>query len=102
MSILFTPGKIGRLEIPNRILRSATAELMAETGVGTRLIRLGLPDCYAHGASRGYLMTEYGLDAAALVAAIEKLLGRPLEIGPADLTAVDLGPRPADANPEAL
>lgn len=29
MSLLFTPAKIGNLEIPNRILRSATAELMA-------------------------------------------------------------------------
>ena len=29
MSLLFTPGKIGNLEIPNRIVRSATAELMA-------------------------------------------------------------------------
>ena len=29
MSILFTPAKIGSLEIPNRILRSATAERMA-------------------------------------------------------------------------
>ncbi len=29
MSLLFTPAKIGSLEIPNRIIRSATAELMA-------------------------------------------------------------------------
>ena len=29
MSILFTPAKIGSLEIPNRIIRSATAERMA-------------------------------------------------------------------------
>lgn len=30
MSLLFTPAKIGSLEIPNRILRSATAELMSD------------------------------------------------------------------------
>ena len=30
MSKLFTPGKIGGLEIPNRIMRSATAERMAD------------------------------------------------------------------------
>jgi len=30
MSILFTPGKIGSLHIPNRIVRSATAEGMAD------------------------------------------------------------------------
>jgi 2,4-dienoyl-CoA reductase-like NADH-dependent reductase (Old Yellow Enzyme family) len=29
MSLLFTPAKIGSLELPNRIIRSATAELMA-------------------------------------------------------------------------
>jgi 2,4-dienoyl-CoA reductase-like NADH-dependent reductase (Old Yellow Enzyme family) len=30
MSLLFTPGKIGTLEIPNRLIRSATAERMAD------------------------------------------------------------------------
>lgn len=30
MSILFTPAKMGSLEIPNRIMRSATAECMAD------------------------------------------------------------------------
>ncbi len=29
-SILFTPGKIGSLELPNRLIRSATAERMAD------------------------------------------------------------------------
>jgi 2,4-dienoyl-CoA reductase-like NADH-dependent reductase (Old Yellow Enzyme family) len=31
MSLLFTPGEIGTLEIPNRMMRSATAERMADT-----------------------------------------------------------------------
>ena len=30
MSLLFTPAKIGKLELPNRIMRSATAERMAD------------------------------------------------------------------------
>jgi 2,4-dienoyl-CoA reductase-like NADH-dependent reductase (Old Yellow Enzyme family) len=30
MSIIFTPGKIGTLELPNRLVRSATAECMAD------------------------------------------------------------------------
>lgn len=34
MSLLFAPGKIGNLEIPNRIVRSATAEKMADDGDG--------------------------------------------------------------------
>lgn len=56
-------------------LGSAVAEMMAEAGIGRRLLRLGLRDTYAHGASRSYLMKEYGLDAAALVAGIESLTG---------------------------
>jgi len=34
MSLLFTPGKIGNLDIPNRIVRSATAERMADNRDG--------------------------------------------------------------------
>ena len=30
MSLLFTPANIGRLEVPNRLMRSATAECMAD------------------------------------------------------------------------
>ncbi len=82
-------------------LGSATAELIAEHGLATRLIRLGLPDRYAHGASRDYLMREYRLDAGALVEAAEALLGRALRIGAADLAAVHL-PDHGNAKPEAL
>ena len=70
-------------------LGSAVAKLIAEAGLGQRLIRLGLADTYAHGASRPYLMREYGLDAAALVAAVETLTG-PTGVGPEDLDAVRL------------
>ena len=38
------------------------------------LIKLGLNDTFAHGGSRPYLSKYYGLDAYALVKAIEKLL----------------------------
>lgn len=69
-------------------LGSAVAELMAEQGIGTRLIRLGLQDTHAHGASRAYLFAEYGLDALALVRAVGRLLDRDLGIGAADLAAV--------------
>jgi transketolase len=66
-------------------LGSATAERMAEMGAATKLIRLGMQDCYAHGASREYLMHEYGLDAAAVVGGVEKLIGEKLEIGADEL-----------------
>ncbi|MCF8005256.1 MAG: transketolase [Chromatiaceae bacterium] len=61
-------------------LGSAIAEQLAEQGIGKRLIRLGLRDTYAHGASKPYLMREYGLDAAALVQAAETLIGESLQI----------------------
>ena len=54
---------------------SLVAEIMAEKGVGKKLVRLGLNDTFAHGGSRPYLMKHYGLDASALVAGIETLIG---------------------------
>ena len=55
---------------------SATAEVMAEHGIGKPLIRLGVPCVYAHGASRDYLIREYGFDSTALIQAIDKLTGK--------------------------
>ncbi|MFV1968210.1 MAG: transketolase family protein, partial [Pirellulaceae bacterium] len=59
-------------------LGSAVAEVMAELGLPKKLIRLGLQDQYAHGASRPYLLRKYGLDAEALVGAVERLVGNSL------------------------
>ena len=71
-------------------LGSAVAELMAEQGAGKRLIRLGLRDTYAHGASRQFLLREYGLDALALVRAVETLTGTTLGVTEDQLAAVRL------------
>jgi len=71
-------------------LGSTVAELMAEAGLGQRLIRLGLKDRYAHGASRAYLMREYGLDAGAVVKAAENLLATSFDAQPEDLAAMPL------------
>ena len=67
-------------------LGSAIAEVMAEAGLGKRLVRLGLQDTYAHGASRAYLMREYGLDAMALVRAVEGLIGTSFGLAENDLS----------------
>ncbi len=69
-------------------LGTATAELLAEAGICKRLIRLGIQDRYAHGASRAYLMKECGIDAFALVKAVERLTGSALGIEPQELAAV--------------
>ena len=57
---------------------SALAEVLAEHAVSKPLIRLGVPGVYAHGASKEYLLREYGLDACALIRAIEKLVHKKL------------------------
>ena len=83
-------------------LGSLVAERIAEAGLGRRLLRLGLPDCYAHGASRQYLMREYGLDAQSLVEAVERLMGCRLGIEPSDLAMVRIEPAHSAARAEAL
>jgi transketolase len=83
-------------------LGTCTAEIMAEAGVGRKLVCLGLRDTYAHGASRPYLMREYRLDAAALVEEVEKLLGTSFGITEKELAAVRLEATHSDAKAEAL
>jgi transketolase len=83
-------------------LGSAVAEVMAEAGMARRLVRLGINDQYSHGASRAYLMRECGLDASALVGAVEQLAGETLGIGEEDLAARPAGPVQTTAKPEDL
>jgi transketolase len=83
-------------------LGSATAEVIAETGTGKKLIRMGLPDVFAHGASRTYLMKKYGLDAMALVRSVESLLGAQFNIHEEELTKVHLTPVHSESKIEAL
>jgi transketolase len=83
-------------------LGSAVAELMAEHGLGKRLHRIGIPDTFAHGASRAYLLRSYGLDAMALVRRVEEVAGRPLGIGAADLAGVRVEAVHSLAKAEAL
>lgn len=83
-------------------LGSAVAEVMAENGVAAPLRRIGLRDTYAHGASQAHLLTEYRMDAAALVSTIEGLLDRPLGIGADDMTLVRAAAVHSDAKVEAL
>jgi len=81
---------------------SLVSEMIADHGVGKKLIRLGLKDTYEHGGSRPYLMRYYGLDAAALVAGVERLLGRKTGVVEADLAAVRVDAVHSAAKAEAL
>jgi transketolase len=83
-------------------LGTCVAEVIAEAGLGRKLVRLGLPDTFVHGASRPYLMREYGLDALALVRHVEKLLNADLRISEGDLSAVRLEAVHSEAKAEAL
>jgi len=83
-------------------LGSAVAETLAEAGAGKKLMRLGLKDTYAHGASRHYLMREYKIDALAVKEAVEKLLGTTFGITEDDLAAVRLESIHSKAKAEAL
>jgi transketolase len=83
-------------------LGTCVAEMMAGAGVGKKLIRLGLRDTYAHGASRPYLMREYRIDAMALVEEVEKLLCTSFGITGNELAAVRLEPMHSEARAEAL
>jgi len=78
-------------------LGTATAELIAAHGLGVRLSRLGIRDQFLHGASKPYLMREYGLDARALVRQVEALLHTDFAIGEDELAAVALGASPSTA-----
>ncbi len=98
-----TAARAGVITLENHTimggLGSAVAEVMAEAGVGKRLIRLGLRDTYAHGGSRDYLLAHYGLDAHALLNAAEQLLDQPLGLRPLEIN--ELSPAPVDPTAKA-
>jgi transketolase len=71
-------------------LGTCLAEVMAEAGLSQRLVRLGLPDTYAYGASRHHLMRTYDLDALALVRRLETMLETSFDITEDDLASVRL------------
>jgi len=81
---------------------SLVAEIIADAGVGKRLVRLGLKDTYAHGGSRPYLMKFYGLDASALVRGIEDLMGQEFNITEDDLSTARFDDVHSLAKAEAL
>jgi transketolase len=99
-------SKYGVITLENHLttggVGSAVAEIIADNGLGKKLVRLGLKDTYAHGASRPYLMKKFGLDATALVAAAERITGQKFGISENDLAAVRLDSTNPDAKADAL
>ena len=66
------------ITIENHLVRgglgSTVAELIARHGLGRRLVTLGLQDTYAAGGTLPYLLGRFGMDAAAVIRAAERLL----------------------------
>jgi transketolase len=83
-------------------LGSAVAELMAESGAGKKLLRIGIQDRYSHGATRHTLMKENELDALSLVRGVERLTTSRLDITEDDLAAVRIDAVHSEAKAEAL
>jgi len=83
-------------------LGSAVSELMTDNGIGKPLVRLGLNDTYAHGASYQYLIEEYNLNAISLVQAVESLLDIKTNLTQADLIEARAEDVTGDSKAEAL
>ncbi|MCG8507676.1 MAG: hypothetical protein MI741_00470 [Rhodospirillales bacterium] len=71
-------------------LGSCVAEVMAENGIGRKLVRIGVDDTYAQGADFAYLMRKHEIDALSLVHRVEQLVGETLGITEQDLSDVRL------------
>ncbi|MDR2169095.1 MAG: hypothetical protein LBP59_03035 [Planctomycetaceae bacterium] len=99
-------SKYGAITLENHSviggLGTIVAEQMAEHGCGKPLMRLGLNDTFAHGASRRYLMAEYGLDAMKLIETVENIIGKILNIDETSLAKTYTPAVHSAAKPEAL
>jgi transketolase len=98
--------KHGVLTLENHLttggLGSIAAEKIADNGLGKKLIRLGLRDTFSHGASKGYLMREHGIDALGLIQGAEQALGTQLNIRPEDIARVRVEAVHSEAKAEGL
>ena len=53
---------------------SAVAEVIAEEGLGAKLLRIGMPDEYSLLGPPTHLYRHYGLDAEGVAAAVKRVL----------------------------
>jgi transketolase len=83
-------------------LGSIIAEQMAEAGMDKKLVRIGLRDIYAHGASKNYLLRKYRMDAMALIAEVERLVGKKFGITEDELKETFIAAVHSTAKAEAL
>ncbi len=99
-------SKTGVITVENHLvdggLGTAVSEIMSQHGVGKKLIKLGLQDTYAHGASKNYLMKHVGIDGMSIVRAIESMIGKKLDIQESMLKDARIEPVFSASKAEAL
>ncbi|MGE5173615.1 MAG: transketolase family protein [Betaproteobacteria bacterium] len=83
-------------------LGSIIAEKMAGAGMDKKLVRIGLRDTYAHGASKNYLLRKYKMDALALIGEVEAMVGRRFGISENELAGARVTAVHSTAKAEAL
>jgi transketolase len=71
-------------------LGTAVGEVMLEHQLHKQLIKVGINDEWTHGASKPYLLKKYGLDAASLIRAVEKILDKDLNFNEEELEDIRL------------
>lgn len=82
-------------------LGTIVAECMAEAGVSKKLVRIGIPDTFLHGATKSCLMRECGIDARGLVRAVQQLTKTNIDISDNELALPLPDPSTVDKNGKA-
>src|SRR4030067_2811145 len=67
-------------------LGTIIAEKMAEAGLDKKLVRIGLRDTFAHGASKQYLLKEHKMDVLSLIKEVAALTGQQFGISEDELS----------------
>lgn len=71
-------------------LGSATADVIAEHGLGVRLFKAGIPDTYAQGASKEYLMDRFDINARGLLRKVEQVMQKDFGISDGEISQLSL------------
>lgn len=71
-------------------LGSATADMIAEHGLAVKLTKSGIPDTYAQGASKDYLMDKFGINARGLLRTVERVMEKEFGISDEEISKLSL------------
>lgn len=87
-------ARYGVISIENHIVNGGLGTILAEKisdyGLGKRLVRMGLKDTFAHGASLPYLKKEFGLDAIGLIKEVNQLTRRNMQVTEEELSQIHI------------